>query len=274
MFTFFSHPLRLPRLVLGLGLVALLAIGWSGMSSYVRTGSKMAGDSLRQLVPKEYAIEHLATLVDDLDATIADQRGRLIKRQVELEYLEREVIRSEQQVQLLEEEVRAARALLGQEHDHYQINGRTYSHQRVVSEAQSQAQALVRARSIAETKRETATTLGHAIARAEDHIAAAEGQRQGYAMRLSELRANADQVAMRKDLETSLGTLPGTFDRGAFQRVEDTFTRIERELDIQNRLLDRDGRSQTAAPLTFSPSNDQDILGVLDAALQAKPNDD
>ena len=68
-------------------------------------------------------------------------------------------------------------------------------------------------------------------------------------MRLAELRANAEHVAMRQELVTTLGTLPGDIDRGAFQHVEDTFARIEREIEVQHRLLD-----ETKAALPASAS--------------------
>lgn len=250
--------------------IGVLAVGWSGLSSYLRTSAHLAGDSLRSQVPTHFEIERLSTLVDDLDATLATQRGRLVKQQVDLDYLRDEVRLSEEQVQQLTAEVTAAQQLLAQERTSYELGGRQFSRERVIAEAQNKAEALVRTRGIAEAKAQTLGALEQALIQADEQIAAAARQRQTYAMRLAELRANAEQVAMRQELVTTLGTLPGEIDKGAFSRVEESFARIEREIEVQNRLLDRQQVSPSRERITFGEEASTDIMAVLGRALQGQ----
>lgn len=251
----------------------LTTIGFAMNNSYVRTGAHMAEEQLRSTVPTEFEIERLDILVADLDETLAKQRGRLVKQQVDLDYLRSEVGNAEQRVKDLEEEVRAARLLLQDDQQSYSLGGRAYSRERIIAEAHNKAQSLVRARSTAKAKGGTLAALEDALGQADEQIAAASRQRQVYAMRLAELRANAEHVAMRKELVTTLGTLPGEIDRGAFQHVEDTFTRIEREIEVQHRLLDGGGEAIARDHISFGGGEDMDIMAVLGRALDEDMSD-
>ena len=190
-----------------------------------------------------------------------------MKQQVDLDYLQKEVAAANAGVSDLEEEVRAAQVLLQDEHATYTLGGREFSRERIIAEAHNKAESLVRARSAAQAKTETLHALEDALQQADEQIATASRQRQTYAMRLAELRANAEHVAMRKELVTTLGTLPGDIDRGAFQQVEETFDRIEREIEVQHRLLDGNTGSTARERIVFDGEEDMDIMAVLERAL-------
>ncbi|TVR44270.1 MAG: hypothetical protein EA402_07370 [Planctomycetota bacterium] len=259
---------RTIRNCLALAIIGVIVIGWSGLSSYARTGAQWASDGLRQQVPTAFEIERLATLVNDLDGTLSKQRARLVTQEVELEYLRREVAAAKNHEQRLQQEVLAARDLLQVERAHYSIGGRSYPRERVEMEARSTAQALIHARSTAQTKAATLATLEAAVTEAEEHLAAAGRQRQTYALRLNELRAQAESVAMRKELVTSIGQLPTAMDQGAFQQVENSFARIERELAVQHRLLAQRNQSPQHGAIPFGSKAERDIHEILQAALQ------
>ena len=193
-----------------------------------------------------------------------------MKQQVDLDYLRKEVTRAEDRVNGLEREVVAARSLLAVDRSHYQIGGEQYSRRRVVHEAEGKAEALVRARQIAGAKSETLIALESALAKADEQIRAAERQRETFAMRLAEVRADADHVALRQELVTTIGTLPGGVEAGAFQQVEEAFVRVERELEVQHRLLDEHvatGSVEGVGTIAFSESDSGDVLALLDRAL-------
>lgn len=247
---------------------ALSLAGIAMSNSYVRTGANMAGEQLRSSVPTDFEIERLDLLVNDLDATLATQRSRLVKQQVDLDYLRQEVEAASVGMRDLEEEVRAARVLLQDDNATYTLAGREFSRERIIAEAHNKAEALVRARSTVKAKSETLAALEDALHQADEQIAAARRQRQTYAMRLAELRANAEHVAMRKELVTTLGTLPGEIDTGAFQQVEETFARIEREIEVQHRLLDGGHGEVPRDRIVFDGEEDMDIMAVLGRALE------
>ena len=56
-------------------------------SSYIRTGTRLASEGAHDMVPTNFEIERIETLVRDLDATVAQQRARVVAQEVDLEYL-------------------------------------------------------------------------------------------------------------------------------------------------------------------------------------------
>lgn len=245
-----------------------LLLGMGPLSSYIRTSARVASDNVHEAVPASFEIERIQTLVGDLDDVIAEQQARLVKQRVDLEYLQQEVERAEARIDGLTDEVKAARAVLSHERAVYTINGRNYDRSLVVDQAGAKADALVRARAIAEAKRATLTTLDNAIKQARTQLREASQQRETYALRLTELRAKAENVAMRQELVARLDHLPSGIDTGAFSEVESAFERVERELAVQDRMLNERGDSSpNPAEISFTPEPEQDVLAALDAVL-------
>lgn len=250
--------------------VGAVLLAWKPLSSYVRTGAHLAGENARSMVPTGFEIERLETLVHDLDQTLAEQRARVVKQEVDLEYLGREVERADDRVATLEAEVMAARRLLATEQATYRIGQRHFARDRVVADAVAKAESLERARSLMAAKAQTRDTLQTAIDQAQSQIAAAHSQREEFALRLAQLRATKENVELRQELAHSLDQLPTAIDRGAFQQVEDAFARVERELEVQSRLLDDHFQPDagTVSPIDFAAGDQEtDVLGVLDRAL-------
>jgi DNA repair exonuclease SbcCD ATPase subunit len=246
-------------------------VAWGPLSSYLRTSGRMAHEAIHDAVPTDFEIERIQTMVADLDQVITTQQARLVEQQVDMEYLEKEVERCHERMRHLHQEVAAARDRLGHEAAVYRIGGCQFSRRQVVDAAKHKAEALVRARELTEAKTATLTTLQDALARAEGQLDAARRQRETYAMRLANLRAQAETVAIRQELATNLDDLPRAIDTGAFQEVEAAFQRVEKELAVQNRVLDDHFTDQPrgASSITFTAPEDDDIVAELDRALNA-----
>lgn len=252
----------------GAALLGVCLVGWSTFSSYARTGARMATEAAHDAVPVSFEIERMRTLITDLDEVMLEQRSKLIKQAVDIQYLEQDVNRIQERCSHLTNEVTSARNVLGVKRDVYLIGNKEYSYDKVASEATAKASSLQRARGIYEAKAETLSALKNAVAQAEAQIARAEQQREAYNLRLSQLEAQAENIAIRQELATSLDAIPTQFDAGAFQEVENNFTRLERELAVQQRMLDE---RTTAAPaveqISFSETEQKDVLGILNQAL-------
>ncbi len=254
------------------GLVLAIAAAWGPLSSYVRTSARLAGNAMHDSVPNGFEIERIRTMVDDLDAVVAEQEARLIEQRVDLEYLEEEVGRCAERVERLRAEVVAAREILAEDRATYTIGGEEYPRAEVVREAQAKAEALTRTRAILTAKRETMGALEDALSTAEAQIARARDQRETYGLRLANLQAQAETVAVRKELATTLDDLPEAIDAGAFNEVEQAFTRVERELEVQGRVLDRSFEQvDDDRRLDFLRQDEADVLGALDRALATEP---
>ena len=245
-----------------------LLLGIGPLSSYIRTSARVAGENVAQAVPAGFEIERIQTLVGDLDQVIAEQQAKLVDQQVDLEYLQREVERAAERMDGLEAEVGAARNVLSVERASYRIGDRHHDRATVVREAKAKAEALVRAREIHAAKAQTLAALERALGQAEGQLAEARNQRETYAMRLAELRAKAENVAIRQELVVSLDQLPDAIDDGAFNRVEQAFQRVERELEVQDRLLEEHYRGLPASgEIDFAEPADEDVVAFLDQAL-------
>lgn len=261
--------------LIGVGCASLLGIGllaWQPASSYFRTGLRSAGEAAHKMVPTTFEIERIETLVHDLESVVGRQEAKLVEQRLDLEYLQKDLQRCESEVDRLSREVGEARKVLSVHRASYRIGGNTYDRPMVVREATNKAERLVRAREIAEAKRRTAETLAAALSQAEAQLAEARNQRETYRLRLAELDAKAENVAIRKELAVRLDHLPAALDDGAFQEVEAAFSRVEKDLAVQDRLLEERYRhlpQQEAIEFSARPS--QDVLAMLDAALDQPP---
>ena len=252
----------------GAALLGVCLIGWSTVSSYARTGARIATEAAHDAVPVSFEIERLRTLISDLDQVMLEQRSKLIKQEVDIQYLEQDVNRAQQRCDHLVSEVTSARNLLAVKRDVYLIGHKEYDYNTVATEATSKAASLKRSKGIYEAKAQTLQALKSAVAQAEAQINRAEEQREAYNLRLGHLEAQAENIAIRQELITSLDTLPTKIDAGAFQEVENNFTRLERELAVQQRTLDEQYNAAPAPEqISFSAPAKEDVLGMLDAAL-------
>lgn len=247
-------------------LVVGVLAAWQPVSGYARATARQVHQAAEDAMPLSLAIERLQTLVDDLDTVVGEQRHRLIEQEVALEGLAKAVERSRERVAHHEAEVRAARSLLAEQHDSYRIAGREHDRATVVAEAQGQAAALTRAREVLEARSEAQAALERAVQEAQVRIAEAQGQREQYDLRLAQLRAQAESVAIRSELTRSLDHLPDRIDDGAFRGVEEQFARIERRLTVEERALER-GEERPAGGISFTQPQTVDVLAELDAAL-------
>ncbi len=254
--------------VSGAAIAGVLLLGWGTFSSYVETGARMASESAQEMVPVSFEIERLETLIHDLDEVMIEQRRKIIKQEVDIEYLEQDVKRAQEQQKHLIGEVTAARDILAVHKASYTIGDKEYSYQTVANEATNKAEALQRSRSIFDAKQQTLHALKSAVAQAEQQLERAEDQREQFAVRLHQLEAQAENIAIRNELISTLDTMPHAIDAGAFQEVENNFTRLERELAVQQRALDeRYDAVPSPQQINFSEPEKHDVLGLLDAAL-------
>ncbi len=251
----------------GVAIAGTLLIGWKPMSSYLQTGARVAGEAARDAVPTGFEIERLQTLIGDLDKVLAEQRARVVRQKVDLDYLDRDTAACAKRVASLSDEVASARQVLMVEQASYVIGGERFDRPRVVKEATAKAEALVRAKAVATAKAQTLTALQRAVGEAEGRIAGAAGQRETYGMRLAQLRANAENVAIRQELAVAIGDLPSGIDAGSFQEVEATFARLEKELEVQSRLMDQALAAPATGAITFAEPDAPRVLAALDAAL-------
>lgn len=255
---------------------ATLFIGWNTFSSYARTSVRIVANSAQDAVPVHFEIERLRTLISDLDAVMLTQRGRLTAQEIDVDYLQEDVSRALSRQNSLEAEIISARTLLSERKDNYTIANTRYSYDQIVDAATAKAHNLKRARSIYQAKSQTHNALSSALQQAHGQLSQAQEQREGYAMRLQQLEASAENIAIRSELITSLDNIPGNtlgnIHTGAFQEVENNFKRLERELAIQQRQLDEQYQSTPRnQSIVFTQHEEKDVLAILDAALQDNP---
>lgn len=253
----------------GTVLAGTLLLGWSTFSTWARTSARLVREGAQSAVPTGFEIERIQTMVNDLDGVISRQEEKLVRQRVDHEYLKKEVARCRSQVDDLAAQVAEARRLLTEVKDTYRIGDRTFPRNRVVEEAQAKAESLLRAREILDAKTRSEIALATALAQADAQLAAARAQREGANQRLTQLHARAESIAIRTELATTLDDLPKAIDLGAFQKVGEAFARVEKDLEVQDRLLtDRTAVRPAVEVIDFVTKPHEDVLGMLDRALK------
>lgn len=265
------HPLLILGIAVGLSGIALF--GWQRSSSYLRTGTRLAGEQVQQAIPRGFEIERLATLIADLDQTLHEQEERAIGLEVDRELIAEDLAAERQRASALTAEVRQARRLLadgGEDPARLISHGtRRLSAASITRDATTKAEALVRIRAVIGAREASLGTVDQALAESRALLARAHDQRDTYALRLAELRAQAENVALREELVAHVAIQPAGIDRSAFQEIEASFQRLERELHVHQRELAlREGRQ--ARPLELAPASQGEVLERLDAVLAAE----
>ncbi|MFW5846510.1 MAG: hypothetical protein ACOCXJ_09815, partial [Planctomycetota bacterium] len=117
------------------------------------------------------------------------------------------------------------------------------------------------AREVQAAKQASLEAVDATLATANEHLGAAQRQRDDYALRLEQLRAQAENVAIRQELASAIPMLPAG-EHPELEEVEATFARLERDLAIQSRTLDHG-----ATPRTVATADREAVLERVDRLL-------
>jgi chromosome segregation ATPase len=246
-------------------LVLVVLIGGYRLSTYLRTSQRLVGDQLRASIPQDFELERCRTMIHDLDNAIQGHRQRLVALQVDRQSLAEETEGLDEQRARQADSLRELQVLLAQARDRYRLRGQEVEAATLRREAAQQADRLEHLQGLISTKRLALTAIDDTLAEAEQHIASAQRNRDEYQLRLEQLNANAEQVAIRSELQLAQGRMPG-IDQTMLQEVDSTFARLERELNIQQRQLDLN-RPTTLPRESLDPQElDQRLSRLLDPA--------
>lgn len=180
--------------------VAAIAVGSSlGLGtvwSYLKTGHRMIGQTIRENVPVELEIERLGQLIDDAEQQLRQDERQLAMMEVQCETLREEIAQGEQQLRTARKEMDQLASLLElQTGDRITIGDRQYARIEVEQELQRRLDAYDFLQSSLDDRRKALAERQEYLARTRQAIEENRREVQKLALQREALR---DQQQMLK----------------------------------------------------------------------------
>lgn len=263
--------------LIGLGALSLVTcgvIGFPAAYSYCKTSAGIVRDGIQDNIPFEVEVARLEQMVDDLDEVIRRHQKLVLEREVDHEMIEEELDDREFEIEKQKDDLSQARDLLRSDETAFVIGTRSYTRGQVREDALKRVEAFENAREMLDIRRETAATLGQALASARHQLGEMRQKRVEYVEMLQSLRAEHLQLEARKQLAATVQGLGLPDIDSEFGDVENLYQRLSKRLKVENEMLERSPHpTHFDIDYTETDSTGPAVLDRIDEALDGKKVD-
>lgn len=246
------------KLLIGGALVLTLAVVIMGPQAiyHVEKAFDWARDEVEDSVPVEYRLEQAEEMIQDLGPEIDDCRKRVAEEEVELDYLDAEIVRLGTRLEHDEDTLRARNASLKAGRVVFAVAGRSYSKRDMEYRVRLAFERFKQRRSLLTTKQRQHEVQTQAVTAARRKLDATIAKKQSLELMVEELRAKLlETQAMCAQAERF------EFDDSKLSEIEDILYKAKKELDITQKLLSQHQPSDLDFP---DPTPDRDVTADID----------
>lgn len=227
--------------------------------SYARTAGSSVRNAVKSEVPIEFEVQRAREMVENLVPDIRRCMHVIAEQQVDIEHLQREIARKDTELEQQKTAILALRQDLDSGDSTFVYASRTYTSD--------------------EVKRDLANRFGRYKVAKESLDRDSEildARRQALAAnekRLDNMLASKQQLEVKvEQLEARLKTLQATqsvatieFDDSQLVRAKKLIAELDKQLDVEQRLQDADGKFTELIPVDAEPPVPADITGQIDS---------
>jgi peptidoglycan hydrolase CwlO-like protein len=254
----------LKRIVFAAGGLTLLSVLFFGRdaASYMRTSAGRVKDTVRESVPIEFEIERARREVQNLVPDIRKNMHVIAKEEVEVEQLEGQIARLQEQLTGDESDLVRLRADLTSSKTTYRYAGRNYTEDQVKADLSRRFQRF-------QTNDATLASLKEIHHARELSLGAAQQKLEGMLAAKRQLEVDVENLeAKLKMVEVAQTTSDYKFDDSRLARVKALVSDIRTRLDVAGKLANADTQYLDEIPLeTDTPS---DIVDQVTEYLQGR----
>jgi len=246
----------------GLGAVALALLFGHRAPSYVKTAFHKVRHDARRAVPIDFEIERARDAVKSLDPAMLDSHENIVRAQVDLEGLEREIVASRAN---LDRERREMLALSdGLKAGVYRVDNNTYSAEEVKQELSRRFDRYKYALETVGQKETILKTRKQAVAAARDQLVKMAAQKQTLLARIEAMEAKVKQV------EATLANDEFNLDDSPLARVRQDVSELEKRVEVMARVASERGMiTDKKVPVILEHSS-RDVVKEIDAEFGPK----
>jgi len=249
----------------GLGALALALVFGHRAPSYVKTAFHKVRHDAQRAVPVEFEIQRAREAVASLDPAMLDSHENIVRAQVDLEALEKEIVASRAN---LDRERREMLALSdGLKAGIYRVDNNSYSAEEVRQELARRFDRYKYALETVDQKESILKTRKQAVAAAREQLVKMAAQKQTLLARIEAMEAKVKQVeAARAGDEFNLDDSP-------LARVRQDVTELEKRVEVMARVASERGMITDKKVPVILDHPARDVVKEIDAEFGARPKD-
>jgi len=254
----------------GLGALALTLLFGHRAPSYVKTAFHKVRHDARHAVPMEFEIQRVRDAVERLDPAMLDNHENIVRTQVDLEELEREIVASRDNLGREKREMLALadRVKAGE----YRVGSNTYTAEEVKADLARRFDRYSYAKKTIDQKEQILKSRKQAVAAAREQLVKMAAQKQILLARIEAMEAKVKQV------EATRAGDEFNFDDGPLAHARRDVGELEKRVEVMSRIASERGIiTDKAVPVTVEPNRDVvkeiDSEFGTDGKAQPKPAD-
>jgi chromosome segregation ATPase len=239
-----------------LGVTALALLFGGRAPSYVKTAFHRVRHDARRAVPMDYEIQRVRDEVNRLDPAMLDSHENIVRAQVDLEELQREIVASRDN---LDREKREMLALADRvKSGEYRVGGNTYSAEEVKADLARRFDRYSYGKKAVEQREQIVKTRKQAVAAARDQLVKMAAQKQILIARIEAMEAKLKQV------EATRAGDEFNFDDSPLARARQDVTELEKRVEVMSRIAAERGMiTDKSVPVTVETN--RDVVREIDA---------
>ncbi len=249
--------------VLGVGLVALaLGLGLGHRApGYVRTAFHKARHEIRQAAPIGFDIDRARDAVAALRPAMEDNLENIVRSEVEIEYLDREVVATRANLDTEKREMLSLRDEL--KRGDYKVGSTSYTPDEIRGELARRYDRYAHAKVMVEKKESILKSRRQAVVAARDQLRKMADQKQTLLAQIEALEARWKQIQAADEVDNVF-----TFDGSPLARARADVADLEKRVEIMARVASESGKIADKAVPVVVPSS-RDVVKEIDAEFGA-----
>jgi chromosome segregation ATPase len=218
--------------------------------SYVRTSAGWVKDSVTESVPVEFQIERARKLIDDLEPEVRRNKHLIVREEVALEALARQVERLETKQTQEKTNLLRMQAAVGRGEPEIVFAGHTYSTDQVKRDMSNRFERY-------KTNDETLFNLRRVINARQQSLEAARNELEQMMASRNQLLAEVEKLeARQKMVQVAQTSSEFDLDSSVLARANQLIRDVETRLDVTERMLDSEVQFVEEIPLDEPESDD------------------
>jgi len=262
----------LKKAIIGSGAAMALAalIFGRDVVSYARTAWSATRDAVRQEVPLEFHVQRARTLVDQLVPAIHKTLKVIAEQQVDIEQLNKEIARRTDDMQRQKEQLLTLKQDLETGQPTYRYASQTYTSGEVKRDLRHRFERFKTAEALLDRDRRI-------LAAREQGLTAHEKMLDSMLSEKKDLEAQVEQLDARlQTIRAEQTVCSPEIDESALANVKRLIAEVNKQLDVQEKLLDSEGKFVGLIPVEAKTSVDlgnltAEINGYFNKSSQEKP---
>jgi len=233
-----------------------LAFGTSA-PSYVKTAFHKVRDNVKHSTPVPFEIDRARDQIAELEPAIKDNIENLVRAQVEVEHLDREIVAIRTN---LDSEVKVMAALrTSLESGEFKLaRNVTYTADEVKSDMKNRLDHYKQVKALLSDKEETLKTKQKTVLAASQQLNQLAVAKKALSTKLAGIEARLKMIQTTKESNEF------NFDDSALARAKASVADLEKRLDVMARTAEMEGKySDTGIPVIIEPG--RDVLKEMDA---------